>query len=101
MRLLSKLAKTNEELVDITSSPLDAKMTVEQVLEIADYNKAYRSFYTRSGLTEKAWTNILGVRRGWHRQYMTFTTKVPAHLLNKAGKLSRLMKSVKRRMQKP
>ena len=47
---------------------------------------AYRSFYSKSGLTEKAWSKILGVPQSKHREYATFTTKVPAHTLNRAGK---------------
>jgi hypothetical protein len=99
MRMLNKLADANKKLIEITASPLDAKMTVEQVQEIADYNMAYRSFYRKSGLTEKAWSKILGVPQCKHREYETFTTKVPAHTLNRAGRIDRLMRSVRRRMK--
>lgn len=99
MRKIIELSKKAEAEVEVTASALDAKMTVEQVREIAELNKAYKGFFVRSGITEKAWARMLDIDIWNHRKYFTFTTKVPAHILNKAGKAHRLMKSVKRRMK--
>jgi len=78
-------------MVDV-SELTDPTMTVGSLVDIVKRNKRYNELRTLSGLTHRAWCEVLGISDDRERSYAKSRVRVPNLILNRAYIASKRIK---------